>query len=87
MRFGFAADYRMATGIEVLDEGERLCQQIAKEFPRSIFFLGKLVFEKERWYYRFLHSETAFQMQRRLQFDGLNSMVLPIRVYAGMAPA
>ncbi len=86
-RFGFAADYRMATGIEVLDEGEELCRQIAKEYPRSLFFLGKLVFEKERWYHRVLHSETALQMQRRLQFDGLNSMVLPIRVYAGMAPA
>jgi len=86
-RLGFAADFRMASGIEVLDEAETLCKLIAKEYPHCVFFLGKLVFEKERWYHRFLHSETAAQMQRRLQFDGLNSMILPIRVFAGQIPA
>ncbi len=83
---GVAADYRMGTGTEVLDEAERLCKSIATEFPRSIFFSGKLVFQKEHWYQRLLHNETANQFQRRLQFEGLNSMVLPVRVFDA-APA
>ena len=29
---------------------------------------------------RFLHNETAHAIQRRLQFSGLQSVVLPIRV-------
>jgi len=45
-----------------------------------VFFAGKVIFEKERWYQRFLHNETANQLQRRLQFAGLNAMVLPVRV-------
>ncbi|HZN93671.1 MAG TPA: hypothetical protein VFB81_13260, partial [Myxococcales bacterium] len=53
---------------------------IAKEFPRALFFAGKLVFERERWFQRILHNETAYQLQRRLQFAGLNAMVLPVRV-------
>ncbi len=81
-RLGVAADYRMSVGTEVLDEAEKLSLEIAKEFPRAIFFAGKLVFEQERWYQRILHNETASQFQRRLQFAGLNSMVLPIRVFA-----
>jgi amino acid transporter len=82
-QFGLSAEFRMGSGTEVLEEAQVICQNILKEFPRSIFFLGKLVFEKERWYQRFLHNETASAMQRRLQFDGLNSMILPIRVYSG----
>jgi hypothetical protein len=27
-----------------------------------------------------LHNETAYAIQRRLQFAGLNAMVLPVRV-------
>ena len=51
-----------------------------EEFPRSIFYLGQLVFENDRVYYRILHNETAFAIQRRLQFAGLQAIVLPIRV-------
>lgn len=79
---GFAADYRTATGTEVLDEAERLAHEIAGEFRNTVFFAGKLVFEREHWYQRILHNETAAQFQRRVQFTGLNSMVLPIRVFA-----
>ncbi len=79
-RFGLAAESRMAIGTDVLDEGEELCSAIADEFPRSIFFLGRLIFERERFFHRILHNETAYQLQRRLQFAGLNAMVLPVRV-------
>jgi hypothetical protein len=46
-----------------------------------VLFAGKLIFERERWYQRFLHNEAAYQLQRRaLQFAGVNAMVLPVRV-------
>jgi amino acid transporter len=79
-RFGLAAESRLAIGTDVLDEGEELCSSIAAEFPKALFFLGKLIFERERFYQRILHNETAYQLQRRLQFAGLNTMVLSVRV-------
>ncbi len=79
-RLGLAADYRMAVGTEAVAEAEKLCLEVAREFPRAIFFAGKLVFEQEKWFQRLLHNETAYQLQRRLQFAGLNAMVLPVRV-------
>jgi amino acid transporter len=79
-KFGLAAESRLAIGTDVLDEGEELCSAIAAEFPRALFFLGKLIFERERFYQRILHNETAYQLQRRLQFAGLNTMVLSVRV-------
>ncbi len=84
-RLGLAADYRLAVGTEAVTEAENLCRRIAQEFPRAVFFAGKLVFEHERWYQRLLHNETAYALQRRLQFAGLNAMVLPVRVIAGQS--
>jgi len=79
-RLGFAADWRMSVGTEVISEAETLCRGMAKEFPNSVFFASKLVFEREKWYQRFLHNETAAQLQRSLQFDGLTVIILPVRV-------
>jgi hypothetical protein len=79
-RLGLKADYRLAIGTEAVAEAERLCVSISTELPHAIFFAGKLVFERERWFQRLLHNETAYQIQRRLQFAGLNAMVLPVRV-------
>ncbi len=86
-RFGLAADYRMSIGIEALTEAETLCKAVAKEFPKAMFFANKLIFQEERWYQRLLHNETAYQLQRRLQFAGLQSMVLPVRVFAASSAA
>jgi hypothetical protein len=79
-RLGFRAGYRYDIGTEAVEEVVALCDSVQKEHPRSIFFLGQLVFENDKFYYRFLHNETAFAIQRRLQFSGLQAVVLPIRV-------
>jgi len=90
-RLGLKADYRLSIGTEAVAEAERLCLAVSREFPNAIFFAGKLVFERESLFQRVLHNETAYQLQRRLQFAGLNSMVLPVRVLdeakAAAAPA
>ena len=79
-RLGFRAEYRYAIGTEAVEQVVELCESIREEFPRAIFYLGQLVFENDRFYYRLLHNETAFAIQRRLQFAGLQAIVLPIRV-------
>ena len=79
-RLGLAADFRMSVGTEAVAEAEKLCEKVGKEFPRAMFFAGKLIFEQERWFQRLLHNETDYALQRRLQFVGLNAMVLPVRV-------
>jgi amino acid transporter len=79
-RLRLAADYRMEVGTEAVATAEAVCRQVAQEFPRSVFFAGKLVFQRERIFQRLLHNETAYQLQRRLQFAGMNAMVMPVRV-------
>src|SRR3954465_611469 len=77
---GIPADYRMSMGTEAISACERLASEVAKEYERSIFFSGKLIFEQEKWWDRLLHNETAYQIQRRLQFAGHAMVVLPVRV-------
>lgn len=79
-KLGFKAEYRFEVGTEAVQSVVELCESIRREFPRSIFYLGQLVFENDRFYFRLLHNETAFAIQRRLQFAGLQAVVLPIRV-------
>ncbi|UFS72252.1 APC family permease [Geomonas sp. RF6] len=79
-RMGFAAEYRLATAIEVVDSVIELCQEIGEEFPRSTVFTGQLTFRLEKFYHRMLHNETAFAIQRRLQWEGMTTVILPIRV-------
>ncbi len=81
-RLGLGATSRMAVGTEVVPEAEALCREVAQSFPRSLFFAGKLIFEREGLLQRILHNESAVQLQRQLQFAGLNAMVLPVRVMA-----
>jgi amino acid transporter len=78
--YGYAADYRMGVGTDVVETATNLCQSIVQEFPKSSVFTGKLVFRQENPFQRILHNETAFAIQRRLQWEGITTVILPIRV-------
>lgn len=77
---GVPADSRMSLGTDVVDEAERLCLAMAAELPRTTFFAGKLIFQRERWWQRLLHNETALALQKRLQWAGRTMVTMPIRV-------
>jgi hypothetical protein len=77
---GIPATYRMAIGTDAVDELEKQCLQVAREFPRATFFAGKIIFQRERWYERILHNETAFVVQKRLQWAGRTMVILPARM-------
>ena len=79
-RLGLAATVRSGLDTEVVEEAERLCREVMREFPQAIIFASKLIFQKENLFQRLLHNETAYAIQRRLQFSGYQMVVLPIRV-------
>lgn len=79
-RLGLAADYRFDIGTDVVESATLLCESIAEELPRSTFFTGQLVFHRVHLFHKLLHNETAFAIQRRLQWAGITTVILPIRV-------
>jgi amino acid transporter len=77
---GFPADYRTKIATDVIESVTELVESTVREFPRSTVFTGKLVFKHETPFQKILHNETAHAIQRRLQWDGIAAMILPIRV-------
>ncbi|MBI3273251.1 MAG: APC family permease [Planctomycetes bacterium] len=82
---GLPAAARSGIGTDAVDEAERLCIETSREFAKSTFFAGRILFGRERWYQHLLHNESAFAVQRRLQWAGKMIVVIPARLGAPAA--
>jgi amino acid transporter len=78
---GIPADCRLGLGTDAIHEAEKLCHALAEEFGHINFFAGKIVFPHEAWWQPLLHNETAFAIQKRLQWAGLTMTILPARLH------
>jgi hypothetical protein len=67
-------------GTDAVDELTKLCEAISREFPNAIFFTSKLIFETDNWLTRMLHNQAALAVQRRLHLEGLQMVILPMKV-------
>ena len=79
-KLGFAADYRSDMGTDIVQTASRLCETVAKEFPKSAVFAGQAVFRQPGVFHRLLHNETAFAIQQELRWKGIMTIILPIRI-------
>ena len=68
-KLGFASDYRMGVGTDVVEKVIKLCREIKSEFNYSTVFTGKLVFRHEQLFHKLLHNEMAFAIQRKLHWE------------------
>ncbi|HUR39510.1 MAG TPA: APC family permease [Planctomycetota bacterium] len=79
-KWGFAAESRAGFGVDLIDELEELSGQVVKDYPRSVYFCGDLVFHIPSLLTRLLHARTGEELQRRFRGKGLPLIVMPIRV-------
>ena len=79
-RLGFASKGYMAIGADPVEELEHLCREVRKLYPSSVVFAGQLTFSRDSIYQRIFHNQTAYSLQRRLQWDGVPMVILPTRV-------
>lgn len=86
-QMGVPAAYEYRIGAEVVETASELCVDVAKRYPKAVFFAGELVFEKPKWFHRILHNETAYAILRRIRFSGLPMVILPIRIREDEAAA
>lgn len=77
---GLEAESQLVFGTDVVDELFKLSIETAKREPDAIFIAGQVVFERETISSRLLHNEVAFALQKRLIFDGVDVVVLPVKV-------
>jgi len=79
-RLGVPSTSYLAVGTDAVDELEQLCLTVVQRFPNSVVFAGQLVFQQDTWLHRLLHNQTAYSLQRRLQWMGIPMVILPTRV-------
>jgi amino acid transporter len=76
---GMASKYFLGFGVDGIEEMVKLCHEAHAEYPNVVFFASKLVFEKETWITRLLHNQIVYAIQRRLQLEGMQMVILPMR--------
>ncbi len=77
-KMGTPAEYVFRLGTDVVEAASEMCVEVSRRYPRALFIAGTLAFEKTDWYYRLLHNETAYAIQRRLKSVGLPVVILPL---------
>ncbi len=77
---GYYAEGVAAFGTDVIEEGEKAAQGVAKRYSGAVFFGGQLVFPEDTAMNGLLHNHTVFAVQKKLYQQGLPFVVLPIRV-------
>ena len=75
-----ASTSRLVFGTDAVIEITRLCEEVQQEYPNAIFFTSKLIFQSDNWFTRILHNQAALAIQRRLHFEGLQMIILPMKV-------
>jgi amino acid transporter len=77
---GIAAKSYADYGTDPVAKLMKLITQINTEFPDTIFFASKLIFENENWITRILHNETPLALQRGLHTMGKQLIILPMKI-------
>lgn len=77
---GMPATYYHDYGTDVIETVSRLTERISADFPHTVFFAAKLIFEKENYFTQILHNQTAYMVQKRLHTKGQNLIIMPMKV-------
>ena len=77
---GLAAKSYLDFGTDPVEELMKLADQVNHEFPASVFFASKLIFDNESFFSRWLHNQTALAIQQRLHVIGQQMVILPMKV-------
>ena len=79
-KHGFYAEGISAIGVDVIDEIMTIAPDIVKRFHNAVFFGGQLIFPTDTFMLRLLHNHTVFTLQKKLYYEGIPFVILPIRV-------
>lgn len=77
---GMPATSRLGFGTDAVDTLTGMCRALGREYPDAVFFTSRLVFGRETLFTRLLHNGAALAIQRRLHDDGLQMVILPMKV-------
>ena len=77
---GLASKSYLSFGTDPIDGFVELCARVREDFPNSIFFTSKLIFERDNFLIRMLHNQAALVLQQRLHMADMQMVILPLKV-------
>ena len=78
--YGWASTQYLGFGTDAVDEVSQICEKVREDFPNAIFFTSKLITDEENFLTRLLHNQGAMALQRRLHLNGMQMVILPMRI-------
>lgn len=77
---GYFAESYTEIGTDVVSVVADLSKQIVERYPHTVVFGGQVVFPEESMFSKWLHNYTVFAVQRRLYFESIPVVILPVRI-------
>jgi len=77
---GIPAASRLAFGTDAVETLTGMCRALSADYPNAVFFTSRLVFRQDNLLVRLLHNQAALAIQRRLHFEGLQMVILPMKL-------
>ncbi len=75
----FAKAY-VGYGTDIIEKLTQLTERVAKDYPSTVFFGTKFIFDNENVFTQILYNHVPYIMQRRLHVKGLNMVILPMKI-------
>lgn len=67
-------------GTDTVEKLTEIAKKLHEENPQCLFFASNLVFSSINWFFRKLHNETAYAVQRKLHLQGIMMVILPMNL-------
>lgn len=77
---GLASTSYLGFGTDAVESIAEISDKVRSEFPSAIFFTSKLITETENFMTRLLHNQAALALQRRLHLEGIQMVILPMKI-------
>lgn len=75
----FAKAY-VGYGTDSIEKLTQLTDRVKKDYPNTVFFGTKFIFDNENIFTQILYNHVAYIMQRRLHVKGVNMVILPMKI-------
>lgn len=75
----FAKAY-VGYGTDITEKLEQLCDRVIKDYPNTVFFGTKFVFNNDNVFVQTLYNQIPYMMQRKLHLKGKTMVVLPMNI-------
>lgn len=67
-------------GTDTIEKLTQLSIRVSKEYPNTVFFVTKFIFEDENFFTQILYNHLSYIIQRILHGKGLNIVILPMKI-------